>query len=618
MNNSLESYIYILFEDEQSKSNEMKNYSLRKIRIAIDSSKIFSKQTSYKDKNFEKQEHASNSVSDDNYQSSAYSDSSSYTFSEREATQSSEEDSEKIIVRNFKEDLGTYTINKYYKKQIEKNKIYFELENEIQITDTIITNYKIHISKSIRYIILITQKNSKESANPNEKKNSNRNFNNPNPATKMHLEVKYFSEDLKLINNFYIREDNLHFKGSEVSIKPADTDVSIIDSFKEFKIFYNFVYAKLSDAILISQIENLDNFILTCDLSNFLLVKDNYIKDPSKANTENSNEPYKAHKDFTFTYDQINNFLFILNEGLEILIFYPFVKSTHVKNKIYNSCNFIKLFKSFDLLNILGLDPNNADFKRVAINLVKLDIIRSDLIIIFNELGKILFINLEKFDEQLEQNNFEFRVVDLNNFNSSKDIFPFDFNFISHQHDQIRLNYSTFIASQFSPDIIYSKNTFSNFILIQNFVNPNIIMIFELYNPHSKLVGGDYSFLNFKIPIVFVAMIVIFFYHFYKKKKELNNETPEMKKEVFKYLEDQGVFKKTFKEEKENNPIARSGTNYPAYTKEYADEDLHHKDNQADESINDIDENCGNEDSDKLNDEIEFKRKIMQFLKNKS
>jgi hypothetical protein len=278
------------------------------------------------------------------------------------------------------------------------------------------------------------------------------------------------------------------------------------------------------------------------------------------------------------------------------------------------------------LKNILGIsedlliiDNNHSDAK-LDINLINMEIIRSDLLINFNQLGKILIINLDKFEDHIEENYFEFRIKNTNNFaieNENLNILNLentDKKPSEHRRNDTKRegNFNCFNSrnQRMAPEIPFSKNTFSNFILIQNCENPNIIMIYEIFNPHSKLVGGDYSFLNFKIPIIFVAMIIIFFYHFFKKRNELNGETPGMKKEVFKYLEDQGAFNKKNYQEENFKPVVDNANNNYSLEKE----NEVNLNSNADESINDSGEE---NDSERMNNEDEYKKKIMEFLKKK-
>ena len=491
----------------------------------------------------------------------------------------SDEDNEKVTVRNFKENLSTYSISKYYKQQIKKNKIVFNLENEIILKNQEIINFKLHISKSIKYLAIISRDN----------KNSEKDLLNNLLGKK--IKINYFNDQLKKFKKFYLNENN-----SEKNKK------KYISNFKDFQFFFNFAYLKYDNSIKISTIENLDSLILKCNLEKHLIKE-------SKNNNDN------IYKNYVYTYDQLNNFLLILTEDLEFLIFYPIVKSTNSQNKNLNLCNFKKSFKSKDFKYLLKLNTRDEDFININVDYINLEIIRNDLIINFNKIGKILFINLEKFEENIENDFFDFRIVDTYKYQESNKFQFFNFSpfkIISNKNsgkNSFKENTQEISTNFKISDFIYCKNTFSNFILIQSYDNPNLIMIFELYNPHSKLVGGDLSFLNFKIPIIFIAMIILFFYHFSVKKKEiLETSTPAMKKEIFKYLEDQGAFKKNYKEENDKIKSVESDK-YKKFKIE--NEEI---DSNADESVNDsVDEI----DLEHINSEKFCKEKIIQFIKNK-
>jgi len=518
---------------------------------------------------------------------------------------------EKIIVKNFKENMKSYTISKFHKKQLDRNKVYFELEKELYFEEnTKIINIKFHISKSIKYIIL---------SNEIFKTDINR-----NKILKNEIEIIYFNEDLNIVNTFYIQKKINEYNSSTNKLY-YDNDINdinrISDDFRNFKVYYNFVYIQFKDSIKISHIENFSAFLVDCDLKNFLV---------KETNGENESIQEIIYKDYIFIYDQMNNYLIIFTEDFDMIILYPIVKFTNEKNPKLNVCNFIKYFSNFHLKKLLGIKSSNELFNKqnnLELSLINIEIIRNDLLINFNQLGKILLINLDKFEEAIENNFFQFRIVNTRDINieneslnildltDNKDKNSYRFNLINQNINE-EISKNKFIRNtKLSSEIAFSKNTFSNFIIIQNFENPNILQIYEIHNPHSKLVGGDYSFLNFKIPIIFIAMIIIFFYHFFKKKRELNEENPRIKKEVFRYLEDSGAFnKKSYKEEiDKKNPFLKYDTVDNHMNKK---EDREELDNSiADESLNNTQEENY---SDKISDEDNYKKKIIDFLKKKN
>lgn len=583
-----------LIEDKQKYE-----YTIKKIKLTYDSSNYYKKRIY--NNNFEEKFNKQNNTKNhnNNYQEEVLKEPIQF----KNSLERSLDESEIITIENFKENLGTYTIKKNNYMELERNKIIFELEKEIHFNNAKIINFKFHISKSIKYIIIV-----KENLILDENK---KNLDNHR------IEIRYFNENLNLINNFFIKnEKNEQSTKNNESVHLVDESRRISEYFKDFKIFYNFIYTQFETSIKISPIENFNTYILSCDLKEFLPKKIDDSLDFQEKNI--------IFKDYIFAYDQKNNYIIVFTEEFDMILFFPIVKFTIEKNKNGNVCNFLKYFKNDLLRKILGITYHE---KKLDLNLIYIEIVRNDIIINFNQIGKILFINLDTLEETIEKDYFEFRVFNtndmmiendhLNIFNLSdkdKNIFDIKKKYIN-QNETFRRDY-TLRDKRLASEIAFSKNTFSNFILIQNYENPDLIMIFELYNPHSKLVGGDYSFLNFKIPIIFVAMIIIFFYHFFKKRKELNEDNPEIKNEVFKYLEDQGAFKKKFKEENDN-PINKKfdSNNKNLFSHQKFDEKGSNLDSNADESINDSIEEY---DSDNSQEKDNYKKKIMEFLKTKS
>jgi len=674
----------VLFKTEDYSNSDLNlqslaSYKLKKIKLIIDSSNYFKRRKLYNkliEENFsskaEKESSDSNSNSDKRNHGNEYTEEIYNLLSNEEqrdisdsesssSTESYSADTETIVVRNFKENLGTYTLNKSH--HLEKNKIFFEFEKQITIPNTNILNFKLHISKSNKYIILVIE-NFIENENKTILKNE--------------IEIQYLNEELKLINSFSFKNKKKEEDDDETNNPPynplvkndrplyennSNLDKRISEIFLNFKIFYNYVYTQFEDSVKISHIESFDKYLLTCDFKSFLAMNikttnSTNNKDLNNFHSENGENKIVYYRKYIFTYDQINNYLILITEDLDMIIYYPIVKSTNShndNNKNFNVCKFKKLFQNFDLKNILGISDDlsinkgnqgNSDTK-LNLNLINIEIIRSDLLINLKQIGQIVSINLDKFEDHIEENYFEFRIINTNDFsivNENLKVFNLENTDKKHQQHtyqtkdckQDKNSYNNPIYTRnaiMAPEIAYSKNTFSNFILIQNYENPNIIMIYEILNPHSKLVGGDYSFLNFKIPIIFVAMIIIFFYQFFKKRNELNAETPGMKKEVFKYLEDQGAFynRKTYKEESENqlkhththvtdskyksilkNASNNSNNNY-SLKKENDDVNMN---SNADESMNESSNDQN--DSDFVKDDEEYKKKILEFLKKKN
>ena len=70
------------------------------------------------------------------------------------------------------------------------------------------------------------------------------------------------------------------------------------------------------------------------------------------------------------------------------------------------------------------------------------------------------------------------------------------------------------------------------------------------WNINSKIKGSEEVGFNFKIPIIFIALIIIFIVNYYKKKKSVKEEDSEfLKKQVLDELKRYGGVKKKYKEQ---------------------------------------------------------------------
>ena len=103
------------------------------------------------------------------------------------------------------------------------------------------------------------------------------------------------------------------------------------------------------------------------------------------------------------------------------------------------------------------------------------------------------------------------------------------------------------IENEAEPKLI--KTSLEHFLMMKN-SNSNKILLYHIPNINSKIKGSEEVGFNFKIPIIFIALILIFIVNYYKKKKSVKEEDSEfLKKQVLDELKRYGGVKKKYKEQ---------------------------------------------------------------------
>jgi hypothetical protein len=77
----------------------------------------------------------------------------------------------------------------------------------------------------------------------------------------------------------------------------------------------------------------------------------------------------------------------------------------------------------------------------------------------------------------------------------------------------------------------------------------NTISQYDLIYPTAKLKGKEEFNWNFKVPLIFIALIILFFYHYFKNKKSAEVENMgKSKEDIFEELKKYGVLDKNMQE----------------------------------------------------------------------
>ena len=103
------------------------------------------------------------------------------------------------------------------------------------------------------------------------------------------------------------------------------------------------------------------------------------------------------------------------------------------------------------------------------------------------------------------------------------------------------------IENEAEPKLI--KTSLEHFLMMKN-SNSNKILLYHIPNINSKIKGSEEVGFNFKIPIIFIALVIIFIVNYYKKKKNVKEEDSEfLKKQVLDELKRYGGVNKKYKEQ---------------------------------------------------------------------
>lgn len=323
--------------------------------------------------------------------------------------------------------------------------------------------------------------------------------------------VTVLNEDLELQKQFNLND-------IYESLNPEFNQIQI----KNFHMFQNFIsFIHNFNSILISSFENMNNLILKCDLS--------------KNATSTINN---------FIFDSYNHLIYaILNDGNFLVISPKLFGNTHYKD---NYCIVNKIYK---------LD--------IANEFMQMEILRKDLILRNKE--TIIVIDLSDFEELDTKNEeLKFRKFDLTSYKRKDEILI--------QNSEKHIDLPNFEKKHFFENnkLVFCKSNNGHYIFTKR-NNDNTLLLLEIVNPTGKLKGNEEFSFNFKIPIIFIALIILFFFHYFKKKQ------PEESDDMIK----QDILEKIKKFGTSKNPtIGKRKKSEEDFTEETVSdkpEDLDHK-----------------------------------------
>jgi hypothetical protein len=310
----------------------------------------------------------------------------------------------------------------------------------------------------------------------------------------------HINKGVKSIN--LILRKNIFILDEDLSLKSNFTKVDNL--FTNFQLFQNFMSYSTKKEIYISYTENINIPVLICDLKIFTKFADinNFIFDPY------------THLIYA-----------LINDG-ELLVITPRIYGLATRDQD-NHCS---------IQNILKL-PVSISGK------LSMEIIKKSLVIANNLEDELYVIDLNEINIENNSdgggsggtNNNNNNSVEFNKINLS--------DYHTHSKNEIEnlprktststcINKLTFLKNHGGANILIRKDDYT-------------ILLFDIIDPTSKLKGGeDFSF-NFKIPIIFIALIILFFYHYFKNKSNSSEKkTPddEYTNEIYQKLREYGAF----------------------------------------------------------------------------
>lgn len=256
-----------------------------------------------------------------------------------------------------------------------------------------------------------------------------------------------------------------------------------------FEIIHHFV---LDNNNILNQLNNLNplpmlfmNFYSFISMNNSIFIN-SFDKSLS---VECINHSMKSATINNYYFDSVYHLLFIIDE--EGNLFYSF---PNIFGHIKASCDVYFLFK----------------LKITAVSKYQMNMLRKDLLI-SNEYNEYVFINFE----EVEWNDAK----SFNRFKIKQIQFPRSEGYLSSQSKII-------------------KTSMEHYLMIRS--SENEVLLYHIPNINGKLKGNEEIGFNFKVPVIFIALIVIFFVNYYKKKQGNNISSEAFRGEIMNELKKYG------------------------------------------------------------------------------
>lgn len=465
------------------------------------------------------------------------------------------------------------------------------------IIENSLSNIKLHVSRGKRLILLENTRN-----------------------------IFILKEDLSIMNVYarnnyldiykqYISRDNSENSDNNNSkldnhLISEDTILNNND-FIPFLNYIGFIY-QYSPIFHIFGLDNLNELLISIDLndlSRYECVVCGEVKQYSGTvvNTDTNTNRNRKDSDFfyynkneiytnniiSFTFDQFNSLLYFLTEELNLFIIsikintnnkninntYSVLMIIDIKNYLqHTSDNIISRIKNMSKTKsyykckfLVKFNSSNND---ESCNFINTEVIRKDLFIkidnelviidlepyanineSFNQLPRIQYKNLNVFDNNYNEEDVNRKKSKFSEFQYIRNSHG---NYIAMKHEV----YSHITNSTFSTDST-DDNTYSDV--------HSYILLYEVALPNSSFMGTEEFSFNFKIPIIFIALIILLIYHLAtrgKNKKVMSEEEQrKVREDLIQQLKKEGV-------NLESRGKSKNNVNSKDIDKEYDNDDI--------------------------------------------
>ena len=398
---------------------------------------------------------------------------------------------ERILeVETFREVNNKYSIKFLFDKNKDRNN-FFVKEESFYNLELEALNLTAHITKGNKYIIIET-----------------------------HNEFIILNDKLNLISKFqkssFINYYDTHFQVSYLSsskIKPFLNYIGII--YNKSSIFHIFNLRNMNEVLIEIDINNAKYYDYTHGFEEDIFY--NTSNNENKKIIDN-----KTNNIIAYTFDQLNNLLYFVTQELNLFVVTIKI-STQVRQS--NEKYFYDIYGNINSMK--NPSSNTPDSYQVAmiINLKKYFSVKNANNCDAEVVRKDLFIRVGS----------EFVIINLDSFNPGiKDAFAI----------LPQIQYKKIINKVEKASFIKNSNGYY-FLLSYGYK----LFFYEIIPQTSAFIGQDEFFnFNFKVPIIFIALIILGLYHFLFKKKQISEQdTSKLKEELLSQLKKEGVDLNDFK-----------------------------------------------------------------------
>lgn len=186
-----------------------------------------------------------------------------------------------------------------------------------------------------------------------------------------------------------------------------------------------------------------------------------------------------------YYFDSVYHILFVIGDEGNLYYSFPNIFGHH-----RTKCDIHFLFKI------------NLKFKeKYQINMLRKDLLIS------NEYNQYVVINFEEVEWNDSQSFKNFKINQVN----------------LQKNEGHLLSQSKLI-----------RTSMEHYLLIRS--KDNEVLLYHIPNINGKIIGNEEIGFNFKVPVIFIALVVIFFVNYYKKKQGNNQSSEAFRGEIMKEL----------------------------------------------------------------------------------